>query len=77
MMSDAELIQVALRLKDDGSIKFKAKKFKEAEGCYRDALAHAETVKNDNKEVRELRKTLHQNIAVVLNMTGDFKESIN
>ena len=55
-MSDPELIQVALRLKDDGNLRFKAQKFKEAEGLYRDALAHIETVKNDNKQLKDLQK---------------------
>lgn len=45
-MSDEELIQVAMRLKDDGAAKFKEKKFKQAEGHYKDALANAETIKN-------------------------------
>jgi hypothetical protein len=51
MMSDPELIQTGLRLKDDGNLRFKAQKFKEAEGLYRDALGHLETVKNDTKEL--------------------------
>lgn len=49
MMNDAELVQVGLRLKEDGNLKFKAQKYKEAEGLYRDALAHLDTVKNDNQ----------------------------
>lgn len=76
MMSDPELIQVALRQKDDGNLRFKAKKFKEAEGFYRDALAHLETVKNDNKEIKELKKTILQNICVVCNNSGDYKETL-
>ena len=48
MMSDPELIKVALRYKEDGNLKFKDKKFKEAEGLYRDALAHLSSVKNRN-----------------------------
>ena len=52
MMSDPELIRVALRMKDDGNIKFKAQKFKEAEGLYREALVHLETVKNNNNELQ-------------------------
>jgi Flp pilus assembly protein TadD len=35
-----------------------------------------DTVKNDNKELRDLRITLLQNTAVICNKTGDFKESI-
>jgi FK506-binding protein 4/5 len=76
MMSDPELIKVALRMKDDGNVRFKAQKFKEAEGFYRDALGHLETVKNDNKELRELKKTVLLNIAVVTNKTGDYKETL-
>ena len=50
-MSDPELIRVALRMKDDGNLKFKAQKWKEAEGMYRESYVHLETVKNDNKEL--------------------------
>jgi hypothetical protein len=50
-MSDPELIQVALRMKEDGNLKFKEKKFKEAEGYYRDGIAHLDTVKNQNDEL--------------------------
>jgi FK506-binding protein 4/5 len=76
MMSDPELIQVALRMKEDGNIKFKAQKFKEAEGLYRESLVHLETVKNDNKELRELKKTVLLNIALVCNKSGDYKETL-
>jgi tetratricopeptide (TPR) repeat protein len=76
MMSDPELIKVALRFKDDGNLKFKAQKYKEAEGLYRDAFAHLETVKNDNKELRDLKKTILLNISVVTNNTGDYKETL-
>ena len=76
MMSDPELIQVALRKKEDGNIKFKAQKLKEAEGLYRDALSHLETVKNENKELNDLKKTILVNIAVVTKNSGDFKETL-
>jgi len=76
LMSDAELIQVALRQKEDGNLKFKEKKWKEAEGFYRDGLAHAETIKNDTEELKTLKKTILQNMSVVTNNTGDFKQSI-
>lgn len=76
MMSDPELIKVALRYKDDGNLKFKGQKYKEAEGLYRDALAHLDAVKNDNKELRELKKTILLNLSVVTNNTGDYKETL-
>lgn len=76
MMSDAELIQMALRLKEDGNAKFRLGELKAAEGYYRDGTAHLDTVKNDNKELRDLRITLLQNTAVICNKTGNFKESI-
>ena len=75
-MSDPELIQVALRQKDDGNAKFKAKKFKEAEGHYRDALSHLDTCKLDNDEVKKLKVVCFQNLSVSLNNTGDHKEAI-
>jgi len=74
MMSDPELIRVALRMKDDGNIKFKAQKFKEAEGLYREALVHTDTVKNDNNELKDLKKTILLNIALVCLKSGDNKE---
>jgi hypothetical protein len=58
MMSDPELIQVALRLREDGNAKFRLGEFKAAEGHYKDAAAHLETVKNDNKDLRDLKITL-------------------
>lgn len=76
MMSDAELIAAALRLKDDGNVKFKNQQFKQAEGHYRDAIAHAETVKNDTEELKKLKVTTLQNMSICTNNTGDFKETI-
>lgn len=55
MMSDAELIAAALRLKDDGNARFKAQQFKQAEGHYRDAIAHAQNVKNETEELKKLK----------------------
>jgi tetratricopeptide (TPR) repeat protein len=76
MMSDPELIRVALRMKDDGNLKFKAQKWKEAEGLYREAYVHLETVKNDNKELKDLKKTVLLNIGVVCLKSGDYKETL-
>lgn len=76
MMSDPELIKVALRMKEDGNLRFKAQKFKEAEGLYRDALVHVETVKNDNKEIRDLKKTILMNVSLVCLKSGDYKETL-
>ena len=76
MMSDPELIRVALRMKDDGNLRFKAAKYKEAEGLYRDAFVHLETVKNDNKELQDLKKTVLLNIALVCLKTNDSKETL-
>lgn len=54
-----KLIKVALRLKDDGNIKFKEKKFKEAEGLYRDGISHLDTVKVSNDELNKLKVILY------------------
>lgn len=75
-MSDPERIRVALRMKEDGNIRFKAGKLKEAEGLYRESLGHIETVKNANKEISDLKKTVLVNIALVCNKSADFKEGI-
>jgi hypothetical protein len=58
MMSDPELIKVALRMKEDGNAKFRAGEIKAAEGFWRDGVAHLSTVKNDNKDLRDLRINL-------------------
>ena len=76
MMDDPQLIQVGLRYKDDGNLKFKEGKLKEAEGLYKDALAHLDTVKNVTKELQDLKKTILQNLSVVQNKTGDYKETL-
>mmetsp|Transcript_3679 Transcript_3679/g.6259 ORF Transcript_3679/g.6259 Transcript_3679/m.6259 type:complete len:265 (-) Transcript_3679:865-1659(-) len=77
MMSDAELIQVALRQKEDGNLKFKEKKMKQAEGHYRDALAHLDSCKIDNDEIRKLKVVCLQNLSVALNHSGDYKDTIS
>ena len=43
---------------------------------YKDALGHADTVKNKTKELNELKKTIHQNLALVLNKNGNYKECL-
>lgn len=75
-MSDDELIQVALRQKDDGNIKFKEKKFKEAEGHYQDAISHLDTVKIENEDLQKLKIICYQNLSVSLNNTGDHKDAV-
>lgn len=75
-MSDPELLAVALRQKDDGNLKFKDKKFKEAEGLYRDALGHITTCKLANEDINKLTVVLHQNLATSLNYTGDHTEAV-
>lgn len=55
MMSDPELIQMAIRLKEDGNAKFRLGELKAAEGFYKDGTSHLDTVKNDNKELRDLK----------------------
>lgn len=76
MMSDAELIRVAVRCKEDGNAKFKLSQWKPAEGYYRDGLAYLKTAKNDNVELRKLRTILLQNIATVCNKSGDYRQAV-
>ena len=76
-MNDAELLQVAQRQKDEGNQKYKEKKLKEAEGLYRDGLAHMDTVKTDNEDIKKLKVTLYQNLSLVLNASGDYKETVH
>jgi FKBP-type peptidyl-prolyl cis-trans isomerase (trigger factor) len=58
-MSDEEMIQTALRQKEDGNLKFKAKKMKEAEGHYREAIMNLDHVKVMNDELNKLKITCH------------------
>ena len=67
---------MALRFKEDGNLKFKEQKFKEAEGLYRDGLAHIQTVKNENAELKELKVSILVNLALVCNKSKDFKEGV-
>lgn len=76
-MSDAELIQVAIRQKEDGNLKFKEKRFKEAEGYYRDAISHLDTCKIENADINKLKVTLYQNLSVALNHSGDYKDTVH
>lgn len=75
-MDDQQLVQTALKFKEDGNIKYKMKKFKEAEGLYKEAFMHIEHFKNENSEVLKLKTTLLVNTAVATNANKDFKESL-
>jgi len=75
-MDDFSRVQAILRLKEDGNIRFKEKKYKEAEGQYRDAISHLDTMNNENKETKDLRKTLWLNIAVATNSNKDYLECV-
>ena len=75
-MSDPELIKAAERFKSDGNEKFKLGKHKEAEGFYRDGLAHLETVKNDNADLKKLHVIILQNLSNCCMKSNDNKEAI-
>ena len=55
MMSDMELIQAATKLKNFGKVMYNAKQIKQAVRHYVDAIAYADTVKNDSKELKDLK----------------------
>lgn len=76
LMSDPELLRVAMHLKDQGNIKFREKSFKIAEGQYKDALAHADTMKNRTTELDKLTVTILQNMSVCTNNTEDWRDTI-
>ena len=75
-MTDEEKIQATMKLKDDGNIRFKEGKFKEAEGLYREAIDHLKAVKNDNADIQNLKKTIYVNIAIACNKTKDYQAAI-
>lgn len=70
------MIKTAMRQKEDGNLKFKAKKMKEAEGHYREALMNLDHVKNLTEDLKKLKITCYQNCSLVLNSCNEFKESI-
>ena len=47
-----------MQLKDQGNIKFREQAFKLAEGHYKDALSHAEMVKDITPEISKLIVTI-------------------
>lgn len=67
-MTDEELVAIATRLKDEGNAKYKEKAFKEAENLYRDGIAHMKNVKEWTETSKKIRVTLHQNLALMLNL---------
>lgn len=76
MMNDEERIKVTLKLKEDGGIKFKDQNYKEAEGLYREAISHLDAVQNDNTEIKNLKKTILVNIAVVCNKSQSWSAAV-
>ena len=76
MMNDEERIKVTLKLKQDGGVKFGLKDYKEAEGLYREAISHLDSVQNDNAEIKTLKKTILVNIAVVCNKSKSYSEAV-
>ena len=75
MMTDEEKIAATLKLKDDGNLKFKEQKYKEAEGFYQDALLHLDQMKQANPATDELVIKLYVNIAISNNMVKDYKQA--
>ena len=75
-MTDDELIKMAQSLKDDGNAKFKENNLKEAENLYRDGILQMKDVKKDDEASKKVRIVLHQNLCLVLNKQGNYKETI-
>ena len=76
-MSDSEQIRAAEKFKADGNELFKAKDYKHAEDYYRQALLHAQSVKDDTSpELKTLKKTILQNMSVCTNNTGYYKGTV-
>ena len=75
-MDESEIVTTAQRLKDEGNVKFKEKKLREAENLYRDGIYHMDNVKKEDEEATKLRITLHQNLSLVLNQQGNYSQTI-
>jgi peptidylprolyl isomerase len=71
-MNDEERVEATLKLKGDGNAKFKEGLFKEAEGFYREAISHLDSVENENEKITELKSTILVNISVACNKAGDW-----
>ena len=76
-MSEEELVTISLRLKDEGNAMYKEKSYKAAENLYRDGVSHMDKVVSvDTPEAKKLKITLHQNLALVLNLQNNYKDAI-
>ena len=65
-----------MEFKDQGNGKFKSKDFAEAHDLYCQAMSFLDRIKNDTKESNELKRTVLQNLSVVCNNLGRFKETV-
>jgi len=67
LTSDSELLEIALGLKDEGNKWFKAGEYTNASNCYSEAIANLETINGQQAEVKDLTKTILQNLCVISN----------
>ena len=76
MMNDEEKTKIAIKLKEDGNNWFRDKSYKEAEGFYREAISHLDSIQNSNAEVKTLKKTILVNVAIVCNKSQLWAECV-
>jgi tetratricopeptide (TPR) repeat protein len=74
--SQEQTAEDALKCKEEGNNKFKAKQHKEAEGHYREAILNLDHIKDLTEDLKKLKITCHQNMSICLNATGEYKEAI-
>lgn len=76
MVSDEELYQRGLDFKNQGNEKFKTKIHAEAHDLYVQSVMNLDKMKEETKESNDLKKVALQNLSVVCNNLGKYKETV-
>ena len=76
LTTDVELLEIAVGLKDDGTKWFKAGDYPAASSCYEEAISNLETINGQQGEVKNLTKTILQNLCVISNKLADYRSTI-
>ena len=76
--ADAELIEKAKAHKTEGNEKFKQKSYKDAARLYRETIDLLDMIDKPEevKDYKEVRVSVHQNLAMTLNFLEEYDEAI-
>ena len=74
-----QLLEQAKTRKTEGNGKFKAKSYQEAANIYRDTIDLLDMVEKPEelKDYKDLKISVHQNLAMTLNFLEEFEEAIH